>query len=166
MIVAVDKNFGIGINNKLPWDFSKDMIYFKDKTIGNKKNAIIMGRKTYDSIGKALPNRSNYVLSKSLNAKQLNNVTLLNDPEKVLDLFQYDEIWIIGGSSIYDYFLSNHSDKIDKIFLTKIHQNYNCDAFFPKIPNTFYKSVNKIALDHDKKNNNAKELLTFQVYKS
>ena len=168
MIVAVDRNFGIGNDNKLPWSFSKDMEHFKTKTTKNKNNAVVMGRKTYESIGARLPNRTNYVLSKNLTKSDFNdkNIILLNNPEQVFDLINYDEVWIIGGSSIYDYFLTNYPNKINQICLTKVHENYECDVFFPKIPNIFYKTVEKIFVDFDRNKNNSKKLLSLQSYKS
>ena len=106
MIVAMDKSNGIGLNNKLPWNFAKDMKFFKNKTIGNGNNAIIMGKNTFLSIGeKPLKGRKNYVISRTITSCN-NNVIVLKDPDLITTLSKYDEVWIIGGSQLYNYFLS------------------------------------------------------------
>lgn len=164
MIVAVDLNFGIGKNNTLPWKISKDMAYFKKKTIGNKNNAIVMGRKTYESIKHVLPYRKNYVLSKS---STLSNpdISLLNNPDDIFNLLQYDEIWIIGGESIYKYFLNKHPKQINEIYMTQILKEYDCDTFFPKIPTIFNKISSITITDIDKRNDSIIKL-DFKIYKS
>lgn len=163
MIVAVDLENGIGFDNKLPWKFSKDMIFFKEKTIGNKNNAIVMGRNTYESIRKPLPDRVNIVISKTM-TKFPEGIINYNDPYEITKLTNFDEIWIIGGSQIYNYFLSK-SDILNEIYITKINKKYNCDTFFPKLHDDFIKSENKIVMDLDKKSNE-KAILNFGIYKS
>lgn len=143
LIVALDKNNGIGINNKIPWHFSEDMIYFKNHTKGAGNNAIIMGKNTYLSIGKRLPHRDNIVLSTTLSLNHdINNYKVfycrnIQELEELLFKQNYDEVWVIGGTSIYEQFLET-PNLIKKIFITEIHQEYECDAFFPKkIPSDF-----------------------------
>jgi dihydrofolate reductase len=141
-IVAVAENFAIGKDGKLPWHYSSDLKFFKQTTSGN---AIVMGRKTFDSIGKALPNRLNIVLSRNSQIAE-NNVFSAKSKDEVLSLNQYlnCDLFIIGGASIYAEF----ADVIEKWIVTEIPQTVkNADAFMP--PNFLYgfELVETITLD-------------------
>lgn len=125
-IVAVEKGQGIGFNGSMPWPrLPGDMRWFKDKTIDQ---IIIMGRKTWDSIGsKSLPNRINLVLSKN----KIEGCNLCSDdPDRLLDyckmFYPYKEIYIIGGSAVYQHYL----DIIERFYVTEIDADYQCDTFF------------------------------------
>jgi dihydrofolate reductase len=123
-IVAVAENFVVGKDGKLPWHYSSDLKFFKQTTSGN---AIVMGRKTFDSIGKALPNRLNIVLSRSSQIVE-NNVFLTKSKDEVLALVKYlnCDLFIIGGAMIYGEF----ADVIEKWIVTEIPQKIeNADAF-------------------------------------
>jgi dihydrofolate reductase len=125
-IVAIAENFAIGKNGKLPWHYSSDLRFFKETTSGN---AIVMGRKTFDSIGKALPNRQNIVLSRNSRIVE-NNVFVVKSKDEVLSLNKYlnCDLFIIGGASIYAEF----ADVIEKWVVTEIPQTIeNADAFMP-----------------------------------
>jgi dihydrofolate reductase len=125
-IVAVAENFAIGKDGKLPWHYSSDLKFFKQTTTGN---AIAMGRKTFDSIGKALPNRLNIVLSRNSQIVE-NNVFSAKSKDEVLALSKYlnCDLFIIGGASIYQEF----ADAIEKWIVTEIPQTVeNADAFMP-----------------------------------
>lgn len=138
LIVAMDRNNGIGINNKIPWHLKQDLLYFKNLTKGAHNNAIIMGKNTFNSIGHCLPFRDNIVLSTTL-IKEANNLQIcknIKDLKEYLNTKNYDEIWVIGGSSIYQQFLDN-PECIDKIYITEIDQEYECDCFFPNVTNGF-----------------------------
>lgn len=135
LIVAVDKNNGIGKNNKIPWYFSEDLKYFAKITKGTGNNAIIMGRKTYESIGNyPLPKRTNIIISSSYKNIPSSKHKFVTSPEEAINFCttqKFDEVWIIGGATIYDYFLTK-TNLIDEIYLTYIDQNYLCDTFFPE----------------------------------
>jgi dihydrofolate reductase len=125
-IVAIAENFAIGKNGKLPWHYSSDLKFFKENTTGN---AIVMGRKTFDSIGKALPNRLNVVISRNSQIVE-NNVFLVKSKDEILSLNKYlsCDLFIIGGASIYAEF----ADVIEKWIVTEIPQTIeNADAFMP-----------------------------------
>ena len=167
IIVAISKNNGIGKDNALLWNIKEDMAKFKRLTTGNKNNAIIMGRKTYESLNNVdgLANRDNLILSKSLTINKINNINKVNTKNSVktfetlqaLENFvkskNYDEVWIIGGEQIYKLFLSNHGEpdtifKINEIVITYIENEFICDSYFPnledytKIYNLYFYSKN------------------------
>ena len=148
IIVATDINNGIGKNGLLPWDkIKEDMKYFSKKTTGNKNNAIVMGRKTMESIpSKLLPNRHNIILSRTLQnidhyfikQNEIDNkkYTLCKNMKDVIDFcshYNFDNVWVIGGGEIYKEIIFNYYNYIDKCFITKIKQNYNCDTYFPEL---------------------------------
>ena len=154
IIVAICKNNGIGINNTLPWYYTSDLKKFKNLTIGNKNNAIIMGKTTYQSINKNLLNRDNLILSKTLiidekindyTSKSFTNLDSLLNFTKTKT---YDDIWIIGGNQIYELFLKKNI--VDKIYLTYINKLYDCDIFFPKINLNNFKLINNNIQYNDK----------------
>lgn len=125
-IVAIEKNQGIGFNNQMPWPrLTQDLKWFKEKTTDN---VIIMGRKTWESIGsKNLPNRINIVISSNfIDAAD----RCFSDTERALDFckifYPYKEVYIIGGSAIYDAFMN----KIQRFYITEIEEHYTCDKFF------------------------------------
>lgn len=132
MIVATDNANGIGKDNIIPWYFKNDLRYFAKLTKGEGCNAIIMGRKTYESIGRALPGRVNIVLS-SKYIENKNNVIFIQSISEIEELCKNNCIsiaWVIGGGSLYAYFLRTPK-LINELYVTKIDNNYNCDIFFP-----------------------------------
>ncbi len=104
LICAISKNNVIGNENKLPWNISEDLKRFKELTTNNW---IVMGRKTFDSIGRPLPNRKNIVLSKNKNLK-IDSVEVFNSPKDVIDFYKNNseqkDLYIIGGNYIYELF--------------------------------------------------------------
>jgi dihydrofolate reductase len=125
IIVATDKQGGIGINNKLPWHLPEDLAHFKRTTTGN---TIIMGRKTFDSIGRALPNRRNIVITRNLDW-QHDGVESVTSLQAAQDLVMEESAFVIGGAQIYEQALPI----ADQLIITQIQQDFICDAFFPKI---------------------------------
>tara|TARA_R110000796_G_scaffold111352_2_gene222860 strand:+ start:410 stop:907 length:498 start_codon:yes stop_codon:yes gene_type:complete len=133
LIVCLDDKNGIGKNNKLAWSLKQDLKYFCKITTNT---IVIMGRNTWDSLPvKPLKNRLNLVLSKSMYSTIYENTfffsTFLLLNEFLKNIESNNEIFIIGGKSIYEYFLKENL--IKKIYMTKINHNYNCDVFFPNI---------------------------------
>lgn len=123
IIVAMDKNGLIGNNNQLPWSLPEDLSYFKKVTSGYP---IIMGRKTYESIGKPLPYRENIIITRDKNYK-VDGCTIIHH---VSDLdFRNDTGFVIGGSEIFKLFLL----KINKLYITEIDCEFKGDTYFPKI---------------------------------
>ncbi len=126
IIVATDNENGIGKNNQLLWHLPKDLQFFKKTTSGNP---IIMGRKTFDSIGKPLPNRRNMVITRQ-NDLEINGVEVYHDLNTALKECEAEkEVFIIGGGQIYKQALP----LTQKIYLTKVHHEFDADTFFPSI---------------------------------
>ena len=143
IIVAMSKNRVIGKDNKMPWHLSNDLKNFKKITIGK---TIVMGRLTYDSIGKALPERKNIVLSRNLIDS---NVFIFDNFEEVLDFTKdEDEVFIIGGQDIY----SQTIDKVNKLYLTTIDANIEGDKYFPEIDISKWKKIRSEKFSKDQNN--------------
>lgn len=141
MIVAFSKNKGIGINNTIPWHIPEDYQYFKYNTSKIKNTGIIMGKKTWLSLPrKPLPNRENIILSKTLTYSELKkypNIKIFKSYNQ-LNIYlaeKKEPSWVIGGNQVYQEFIKH--PMLDEIYVTYINKNYECDTFFPKIPNTF-----------------------------
>ena len=138
LIASVDSNnFGIGYNNNLLYSSSEDLKRFRKVTTttidSSKKNAILMGRKTYESIGKKLPGRINIVLSNTLLNNDLNISKSPEEAEKYCEnLGIIETLFVVGGQSLYEYYISNNKyDYIDlTIFTSDIKQPI--DSFFPR----------------------------------
>ncbi|MFT5644270.1 MAG: dihydrofolate reductase [Janthinobacterium sp.] len=124
IIVATDAARGIGIKNTLPWRLPEDMAHFKRLTTGHP---IIMGRKTFDSIGKALPNRRNIVITRNLDWR-CDGVETAASLEQAIALVGQDAAFIIGGAQIY----AEAIHCADQIIITEIAATFDCDAFFPE----------------------------------
>jgi dihydrofolate reductase len=123
-IVAMSENRVIGNENKLPWHLPADLAHFKAITMGKP---IIMGRKTYESIGRPLPGRCNIVISRDHNF-QAAGCVVANSEECALEAAGYsDEIYIIGGSQLFE----NMLPRIERIYMTLIHENFIGDSYFP-----------------------------------
>ena len=144
IVVAACKNRGIGFKNSLPWKLSKEMKYFKELTIGEENNAVIMGRKTWLSIpekNRPLPKRENIVLtSRTVQTRPWvdGEVSFINSLDSVYHVYgpyTFDNIWIIGGEKVYNEALKNNM--IDSIFYTEIQAEFECDTFINRIPDNF-----------------------------
>ena len=132
LIVAVSQNNVIGRDNQLPWHLPEDLQYFKSITMGKP---ILMGRKTYDSIGRPLPGRTNIVITRDPNWTA-EGVEVVNSLEAAMtagaeacNAVEGDEIMVIGGAQIYRDCLP----MADKLYLTKVDADIQGDAFFPEI---------------------------------
>lgn len=134
LIAAASENNVLGKDNQLIWHISDDLKRFKQFTQGH---AIIMGRKTFESLPKALPNRTNIILTRNSDYKA-ENAHVAQTVEAALALAQEDPTpFIIGGGEIYSLFLP----WAHKIELTRIHKDFEGDAFFPEIKKTEWKLV-------------------------
>ncbi len=134
IIVAVDKNMLIGKGNELPWHFSEDLQYFKKKTYGKY---IVMGEKTFHSIGKPLPGRKVVVLSDNEDFKP-EGVTVVSSIKEALSVTE-GEVFIAGGKSVYEQFM----ETADRIYLTEIQEVFEGDVYFPSIDKSVWKTVSE-----------------------
>ena len=143
LIAAVGKNNELGLDNHLIFNIPGDLKFFRNTTLGK---TVIMGRKTYESIGKPLPKRINIVVSNSL--KETDGVTIINSFEEVLEKYlnSEEEVFIIGGESLYNYFI-NYAQNI---YLTKVYANAVADKYFPSFDENNY---NQTLLGENKENN-------------
>ena len=136
IIVAMTNNRVIGKDNDMPWHLSDDLKNFKKLTLGK---TVIMGRLTYDSIGKPLPNRRNIVLSRSLKDKKVN---VLSNVEEALEVTSAEEeVFIIGGQDIY----SQTIRKATKLYITMIDSEIEGDKFFPNIDFSDWKIIDSLS---------------------
>jgi len=146
IIVAFDSQYGIGKDGKLPWSLPLDLKHFKEITtlLTNpaKKNAVIMGRKTWESLPekfRPLPGRVNLVLSKEGGLNLPSGVLCskdLDDALMVLSTPDIENVFVIGGAQIYALAL-NHP-LCQKLYVTHVQGEYGCDAFFPPIAKQFF----------------------------
>lgn len=144
LIAAADLNNGIGKNGKIPWRISADMNFFRKKTIGNGKNAVIMGRTTWESISekhKPLKNRLNIVLTShaDYSAAGAKIAASLDEALKIAEQNSCQEIFIIGGAKVYAEAIEH--ENCSTVWLTRVFNTFNCDAFFPEIDKTKFKKT-------------------------
>lgn len=127
-IAAMSENYTIGCDNRLPWHLPADLKHFKSLTSGNP---ILMGRKTFLSIGKPLPNRTNIIITRDPSFKA-NGCIIANSIEDAISLsgqHATNEVFIIGGADIYSQILS----KVTRLYLTIVHHDFDGDAHFPAL---------------------------------
>lgn len=150
IIVAMADNNAIGKDNELLWHISEDLKFFKKKTLGCP---VIMGRKTFESIGKALPQRKNIVISRS--KKEIEGVSVVNTfsegyslAKKVCDETQSKRCFIIGGGEMYAQAIK----EVDELIVTHVHHVFeSADTFFPKIDKNEWKERSRSEMQIDEK---------------
>lgn len=156
IILAADENNGIGKNGQLPWRLPDDLKRFKQLTLGHY---LLMGRKTYESIGKPLPGRTTIVLTRQLNY-QPKGVLLAHNLETACELArkqEESELFCCGGGEIYRQMLP----LADFVYLTRVHTTLPTDVTFPQLPETNWQLVENIQHPADEKHPYA---FTFLVY--
>jgi len=146
IIVVIDKKNGIGKNNNLLCYLPADLKNFKNLTTGH---SIIMGRKTFESLPKgALPNRRNIVITNNKKF-EAENTEIASSIENAINLCKNEEeFFVIGGANIYKQFI----EKTDYLYLTKVHETFEADTFFPKINYNEWKIINQENFEADEKN--------------
>ncbi|AER40489.1 MAG: dihydrofolate reductase [Flavobacteriales bacterium] len=144
LISSISRNGFIGKNNKLMWHLPNDLKRFKNMTVGNP---ILMGRKTFESIGRILPGRKNIILTKKKYFSSYNNENfkLLSSMKEVYDL-TYEKIFVIGGEEIYTSII----DQSHIIELTIVHKKFYGDKKFPKIHPNKWKKTYEFFYEKDK----------------
>jgi dihydrofolate reductase len=136
LVAALAKNRVIGAGNALPWRLPEDLWHFKTLTMGH---AIIMGRKTFESIGRPLPGRTNIVVTRSP-AFAAPGCTIVNSPAAALAACRgSDEVFVIGGAELYRALL----DRTDWMHLTEIDRNFEGDAWFPEFDRQQWQEISR-----------------------
>ena len=149
LIACIGKNYELGNDNDLIWKFKNDMNFFKNMTINN---SVIMGRRTYESIGRILPKRENIIITRDKNFN-IDNALIFNDNNSVINYIKdnYDKIfYVIGGASIYKYYL----DYCSSLYLTEVNDSSNATVYFPRFDKNNYDSsilysYNENGIDYD-----------------
>jgi dihydrofolate reductase len=140
IIVAHDKNNGIGFKTKIPWNIPNDFKWFKENTI---EKTVVMGTTTYFSLPKKfrpLPNRENIVLCNECEYHEQiksEGAVVFDNIQDVLNYSKDKNVFIIGGASIYKQFI----DFADYLYITKINKNFECDTFFPLIDESKWEKI-------------------------
>ena len=145
IIVAASANNVIGAQGDLPWRLSDDLKRFKTVTMGKP---IVMGRKTWESIGRALPGRRNIVITRQQNFAAEGCDVVQSTNEAIVAAGDVDEIMVIGGSEVYALFLP----VAQRLYLTRVHADVNGDAFFPVVDEDEWQLVSDEAHVADSRN--------------
>lgn len=155
IIVAKDEKGGIGRGNKLPWHIKEDLRRFSTLTRGNGRNAVLMGRNTWDSIPThPLGGRNNLILSRS--SFEYSSTTIFHYDEGRISLFKdvvyvleyikeniFEDVWIIGGEKVYNLFLNvpELNKLVKEVYVTEVSGDYSCDTFFGELDDTHYEEI-------------------------
>lgn len=156
LIVAMDQNRVIGKNNELPWHLPADLQYFKKVTMGHP---IIMGRKTFESIGRVLPGRENVIVTRNQDFKAEGSV-VLHDIEQIKTFADSrdEEVFVIGGAEIFKEILP----VTDRLYITEIHETFEGDTFFPVIDENQWDKISSNSGSIDEKNRYAHDFIILQ----
>ena len=145
LIVAYDKNKSIGQENTIPWRLKRDMLRVKELTTNQ---TIIMGRKTLDSIGRALPNRINRILTRDKNSlNHYENIEVYSD-DSILNNIETEKAYVFGGGAIYQMYL----DKCDEMFITEVDTIVEADTKFPEFDVNEWELVSRQEFSKDDDN--------------
>lgn len=156
LIVALSENNVIGVNNTLPWHLPNDLRYFKRVTLGKP---IIMGRKTFDSIGRPLPGRQNIILSRqqnplaglvfsdTLSAASSTSLIFSNSLTDAIEQANGSEVMIIGGGALFE--AAFDMNIVDELFLTRVHATIAGDIYFPSVDLSDWRCLEEEKHEHD-----------------
>lgn len=143
-IFAMDRNRAIGVNNKLPWHLPGDLKFFKSVTMGHP---ILMGRKTYESIGKPLPGRRNVILTQNTEYKA-EGCEVLHSVQEAIDAFRDQELFIIGGAEIFNLFAAS----VNRMYITFIEHEFEADTFMSDLDLSAWTLVSSEQGERNEKN--------------
>ena len=144
-IVAMSENRVIGVDNTLPWHLKADLQHFKKLTTGH---AVIMGRKTFESIGRPLPNRENIIVTRNLDFSAEGCLVMHDLNEVIAYAKQQESVFIIGGAQLYQATL-NH---VDTLYITEVHTSLEGDAFFPELNSDEWLEVSRERFSNNEEN--------------
>ncbi|CDO02088.1 Dihydrofolate reductase [Oceanobacillus picturae] len=146
LLLAMDRNNLIGENNDLPWHLPKDLRFFKEKTLGN---TIIMGRKTFESIGSPLPKRENIVITSGSELEK--EVTCISSVDTIMEWNKKNpekEYFVIGGGRLFEQVLPF----ADRMYITLIDEAFQGDTYFPEISYADWEETSKVKGEKDESN--------------
>jgi len=145
LIVAMAKNRVIGVDNQLPWHLPADLKHFRTLTMGHP---IIMGRKTFDSIGRVLPGRRNIVVTRNRNYR-FDAVEIVHSLDEALEICRDEnEAFVIGGAHLYE----DAMHRVSRIYVTEVHAEVKGDVFFPAIDPSRWQETGRVAHHADPHN--------------
>jgi dihydrofolate reductase len=155
LIAGIGSNNELGRDNKLLWNLPADMKHFRDTTSGHP---VIMGRKTFESIGRSLPNRRNIIITGDPSYTR-DGIEVVHSLDEAIALFKDtdDEVFVIGGAEIYKLAISI----ADKLYITHIAKAFEADTFFPNIDSSQWEETSRETHEPDEKNNYAYALTTY-----
>ena len=143
IIAGYDQNRGLGYEGKLPWHAPMDLKNFKKITLNS---SVVMGRKTFESIGKPLVHRNNYILSRNLNLNlKHEDVIILNSPQLVFQKAFRENVFIIGGQALFELFIAHAKH----LYLSEFKQSYPADCWFPKFDQSAFRVLETIEFEED-----------------
>lgn len=154
VIVAMSKNRVIGKDNKMPWHLPADLAYFKKTTMGH---TILMGRKTFESMGRPLPGRHNVILTRQADYKP-EGCTVFHSMEEALEALRGKDLYVIGGAEIIKEFLPI----VDKLYLTLIDEEFEGDTFLPEFHPEDWVEVSRTPGVIDEKNRYPHDFIVYE----
>lgn len=162
IISAIGKNNELGLGNALLWDLPRDMKHFRETTSGHP---VIMGRKTFESIGRPLPNRRNIIITRDTSYAH-EGAEVVHSLEEAINIFKYavnppphgDEVFVIGGAEIYKQSI----DHADKLYITHVDGEFKADAFFPAIDTNFWQKAKSEVFPADEQNHYGMEFAIYE----
>ena len=154
LIVAMAKNRVIGSNNQMPWHLPADFAYFKKVTLGHP---VIMGRKTFESIGRPLPGRRNIVVSRNP-AFRAEGVDIMTSLDAAIKACQNTEAFVIGGATLYAEALPH----ADRLFITEVDASPNGDTLFPSLDKNLWREITRARREADENNIHAMQFVVLE----
>ncbi len=142
LIVAMASNRTIGLNGQMPWHLSADLKRFKQITLGAP---VLMGRKTFEAIGKPLPGRSNLIISRNAGYQAAGCLVFTDTASALQHCAASPEVFVIGGATLYQAFLA----VADYLYVTEIHQPFAGDTFFPEINADHWRELSREDVEND-----------------
>ncbi len=155
IIAAMDRNHLIGNKNQLPWHLPADFAHFKSITMGKP---IVMGRKTFESIGKPLPGRTNIVLTRNSDISFEGVACVSSIADAITLVSEADELMIIGGSTIYEMLMP----QVDRMYITYVDAEFEGDAWFPRFDKSMWLEKDSVVHPADEKNAYVCKFITFE----
>ncbi|CAI8173524.1 MAG: Dihydrofolate reductase [Polaribacter sp. SA4-10] len=157
IIAAISKNNALGKDNDLIWHLPADLKRFKKVTSGHY---ILMGRNTFESIGKPLPNRTSVIITRNTDYNK-DGCLIANSIEQALELSKKQEtVFIIGGAQVYKQAIDR--DLVDQLDITLVHEEFDADVFFPEIDPMIWKEVSRENFMADEKNKYDFSFISYQ----